>query len=49
MTANGPGTALADQGGVKYEVVLTRDGEVVSAPIFLGELGKPAVIEQGQR
>ena len=42
------GAALADRGAVKYEVVLTRDGKVVSAPIFLGEFGKPAMIEQGR-
>jgi hypothetical protein len=40
--------ALADQGGVKYEVVLTRDGKVISAPMFLGEFGKPAIVEQDQ-
>ena len=39
------GAAVADQGGVKYEVVLTRSGKVVSAPVFLGEFGKPAAIE----
>ena len=42
------GTALADQSGVKYEVVLTRDGKVVSSPIFLGDFGRPVVIDQGE-
>jgi hypothetical protein len=37
----------ADQSGVKYEVVLTRDGKVIASPIFLGEFGKAVTIEQG--
>jgi hypothetical protein len=42
------GIAAADQSGVQFEVVLTRDGKVVSSPTFIGQFGKTVGVELGQ-
>jgi hypothetical protein len=45
MTLSGP--ALADQGGVKFEILLTRDGKVVTAPTLVAEFGRTVTLEMG--
>jgi hypothetical protein len=39
--------AFAEQKAVKFDVVLTRNGTVVSSPSVVGEFGKQLVAEQG--
>ena len=40
-------TAIADQSGVQFEVVLMRDGKIVSSPKIVGEFGKTVALAQG--
>ncbi len=40
--------AATDRNGVWFQVVLTRDGKVVSSPRFVGEFGKTAGVEVGR-
>ena len=38
---------FAGQEGMRYEVVLTRGGQVITSPAFLGEFDKMARVEVG--
>ena len=40
--------AVADQSGVQFEVVLMRDGKIVSSPKVIAEFGKTVALAQGQ-
>lgn len=39
--------AIAGPGAVQFEVVLMRDGKVVSSPKIVGEFGKTVALAQG--
>ncbi len=40
--------AFADQSRVQFEVVLMRDGKVVSSPKIVGEFGQTVALAQGR-
>ena len=39
--------AVADQSGVQFEIVLMRDGKVVSSPKVIGQFGQRVALAQG--
>jgi hypothetical protein len=41
-------SAVAEQSGVQFEVVLMRDGKIVSSPKVLAEFGKTVAFANGQ-
>jgi len=40
--------AVADQGAVQFDLVLMRDGKVISSPTVVAEFGKTVALSQGQ-
>jgi hypothetical protein len=40
--------AFGDHSGVQFEILLMRDGKVVSSPKVIGEFGKTVALSQGQ-